>query len=143
MIENLIYHTVIIIFIVILLIYTIHLKSTYTIYKENLVPFLLKKEFKFPQDRSTFVRGISSLEKELTRKFEIKTIILFNKSKTHFYSEDFKVLFDVLNAPHSSLLLGERLDLNSAKQISFQFKNNATSDQSQNKLHSSWEVHIK
>ena len=144
MIENIIYHTIIAIFITALLIYTFHLKRAFTTYHDHFLPFLLKKEFCFPKDRSLFVRTVQELEDRLSRSLEVEVSIEIPKEKITFYAEDFHCLFELFLSEKSSKNFNKTLNIKNCKKIVFHYQNDKvqTSDSTKNTLHSHWEVRI-
>lgn len=143
MVENIIYHTVIVIFIIVLFIYALYFKKAFTTYKQDFIPFLLKSELHFPKDRSIFIRTIHSLENELSNLFGVLVLIEYPKKETIFYSDDFKVFFEILSSKKTLTQLEKSINLDSTKKIIFKYHKEKiqTSASSKNKLDSCWEVH--
>ena len=96
MLENIIYHSVILIFIVLLVGYLLFLQKRMQALKAVIIVFFLEKEFIFPQNRSLFIRGIRTVEELLSEKFGVKVCVEYDTSRRVFLSQEFRLLLDVL-----------------------------------------------
>lgn len=61
-----------------------------------MIPFLLKKEFSLPRDRSLFVRNIRALEELMTKEFERKFCIIYDSSRMVFFYDEFEYFFNLV-----------------------------------------------
>lgn len=94
--ENVIYHSIAIIFIGYLSISLFLLNKQNTTLKVSIMPFLLKKQFILPNDRSVFIRGIRALEELMTQRFGVKILILYDMSKDKFFISEFECFLELV-----------------------------------------------
>lgn len=96
MLENVIYHGIAIIFIGYLSISLFLLNKQNATLKISIIPFLLKKQFILPNDRSVFIRGIRALEELMTHRFDVKILILYDMSRDKFFISEFECFFELV-----------------------------------------------
>lgn len=96
MLENIIYHTVIIVFIIALLMYLFSLQKKLDTLQKALIPFVLAKSFEFPQNRSLFIRGLRAIEELLSKKFGMYVYLEYDKTRQKFFAVEFEFFTDIL-----------------------------------------------
>jgi len=142
MAENIVYHSVIIVFIFSLCLYSLHLKNTLKNYQNPFIPFLLQSNLSFPQNQSLIVRTVFALEKELTHKLHTKVSIKYNKDPHTFSSDRFKIFFELMIKNDVQIELINELQKIRPKKIIFLQKNSHTPtlDTEKKVVHSDWEI---
>lgn len=96
MLENILYHTIVIIFIGYLTISLFLLNKKYSRLKISIIPFMLKKEFILPKDRSFFIRGVRALEEMMSQKFGIQVCLKIDISREKFFFSEFECFFNII-----------------------------------------------
>lgn len=96
MLENILYHTIAVIFIGYLIISLFLLNKKYTQLKVSIVPFMFRTEFILPKDRSLFIRGVRAIEAMLTQKFGIQVYLKYDISRKSFFLSEFECFLKII-----------------------------------------------